>query len=335
MKSATHTKLKSNIALAVLLFVFGGLHAEILVGDTIILDGEKIYIEKSEMVTDLDSLQEEAMNDIKKDKKRESIIELTIEAGLNTTWSRFETSVNNQQTLDGFLGRKRSLVLNPDFGADIGVYLFRFPTSSGEKKLSLQAGIFRNQMCFKSTQMDAEQLEQDSIIRFYKTGENIQLEYFSVFDWGPPIIGEADTLQVNLSRNTTKVTATEIPVRLRYTQSINGNRMSWFAEAGVIYRITSFKTNDIQDNYLLNDDGQYERILASDFKVSNQLLPTLSLGVKWYSDACDKPKGKLADRLTYGALVRFVSPFSQVNEGSLYYFDAMNFSVNGFVGVYF
>lgn len=318
-----------------LLFVFGGLHAEILVGDTIILDGEKIYIEKREVVTDLDSLQEDANGDIKREKKRQSFIELTLEAGLNTTWSRFETSEGNQQTLDGFMDRKRSIQFNPDFGADIGIYLYRLPASSGEKKLSLQAGIFRNQMRFKSTQMDAEQLDQDSIIRFYKTGENIQLEYFTVFDWGPPVIGEADTLQINLSRNVTKITTTEIPLRLRYTQSLSNKKMSWFAEAGIMYRLTSFRITDIQDNYLLNSEGQYLKIAASNFQAINQLLPTAGLGIKWYSDACDKPNSKIADRLTYGALIRIVSPFTQVNISSLHYFDAMNFSVNGFVGVYF
>lgn len=318
-----------------LLFLFGNLRSEVAVRDTIILDGEKIYIEKSEVVADLDSLREEASDDIRRQQKKSSFLELALEAGIHTTWSRFGTSVNNQQTLDGFMGRKKSVVLNPDFGADIGIYLYRLPTSSGEKKLSLQTGVFRNQMCFKSTQMDASQLEQDSIIRFYRTGETVNLEYFTVFDWGPPIIGEADTLQVNLSRNTTKVTTTEFPIRLRYTQSLGSEKMSWFAEAGIIYRISSFRMDDIQQNYLLNSEGKYVSIAAKDFKITNQILPTISVGMKWYREGCDRPQSDLMDRLSYGFLLRSVPAFRQVNEGSLYYFDAMNFSVNGFVGVYF
>jgi hypothetical protein len=338
LEKAVNKKTKSNIALAMLLFVFSTWASACvkLENDTIILDGEYIYIEKEDLITDVDSVQEEATRDIKKITPPVHIPgNLAVMAGANCTIGKYGTSLTAQQPLDVYMDRTQTIKFNMTLGADAGVNIYSLKVQ-GEKRLSLQAGFLLNKLKFESTQFaDETQLMQDSVVGIFKFENTLTLQYLLIVDPGPPILVEEDTLTLKLVQNTSTINMLDLPLRLRWTQSIGKSALSLFGEAGVVYRICTVKTKNIYDNYLLNNKAEHFKLAAKDFEVSNKLYPTFSAGVKYYFNERDNRGIKFYERMNAGAYLQIAAPPSITNNSSLFYFDTWTAGLNVFFGFNF
>ncbi len=307
----------------------------VLESDTVIIDGEYIYIEKEDVITNVDSLEEAARDDVKKEKVKRERGNLNLLAGPNTTFGSYATSTLDQRPLDVFMGNNRSMATNVMLGLDVGFHLFSWKVPNGEKRISAHVGIGYNQMKFRSTQfIDETQLAQDSILDFYRNGDKLIMEYFVNTDPNNPIIGEADTVQIALEENLTRITSWDIPLRLRWTQNVGNTNWSWLAETGLVYSLLK-KTNDVQNQYVLGKDAQFSKLDKEDFKVSNKLNATLGLGMKYYFNGRFSSSAKWRERFTGGFVFQCTLPPSRINQSELFYFDAWSAGLNFMVGLYF
>ncbi len=303
------------------------------IADTIIIDDEYIYIEKEDLITNLDSVEQECLNDVKKIRKNFHLPgNFSICTGPNATFSKYGTSITDQQPLDVYLGRNNSNQYNLSYGCDAGLNLFSF-SSQGEKRLSLHAGVTRNKMKFLSTVFtDENQLMQDSLLHFYKENGEMILEYFFFTDWPN---GEIDTVHIAVQEKVTEVKTLNFPVRLRWLQSIGSSPWSWFGEVGIVYRNIRKKQEMFQNNFLINDEAEFSKLGFDEFKVSSKVLPIFGLGMKYYFDKRENKNSKLVERINAGFMFQTVLPRATVNSSAMFYFDAWSLSLNLFVGFNF
>ncbi|MFN0031048.1 MAG: hypothetical protein ACKVOR_02700 [Flavobacteriales bacterium] len=331
----------SNTTILVLLFLFTANSAIALThvvlnsacADTIILDGEYIYIEKQDVIMDVDSLEEAAMRDLRKEKIKKERANLDLVVGFNANMTSYGTSVSNKQPLDVFMGQSKSIRPSASVMLDGGIHLFSQKVSNGERRLSLRVGLAYNHLNFMSTTFtDPMQLEQDSILRFYTKGDRLVLEYFNNTDPNNPLIGEVDTIDISLTRKAQQIKVWDVPLRLRYTAGMN-DRWSWMSECGIIYRMT--KSYDVQDHYLISQNAEPQELLQSDFKVKNQLLATLGIGAKYYLNGPYSASQQLKERTAFSFILSCVGPPYQMNQSEVFYLTTWSISAQVGIGIFF
>lgn len=273
--------IKGNIVFTMLLFLLcsASSYANWPVRDTLILDGDTIYIEKREKIVNLDSLQEELNEDIVTKRIPQHRLSMAFGVGWNQTVGNFHSAYQSYVPLDNFMGIKNSNIGNITPSVSIGCRLWNRPMKQGECQLSMRTGLAYNQISIYSTQMDEKNFQQDSIIKLDYVDDLLLLEYFTIFDTTDQgIIGELDTAIVNTERGLNRFNTWDIPLKLRVTYLLNATKISLFAEAGVIYRYIQSSNQSKTDNYIVNQSADYVRFDKSKFHANHIISPILTLG---------------------------------------------------------
>jgi hypothetical protein len=268
VSSGVKPKALSNIIIMVLLFVCVGstIHASWPIGDTIIIDGETIYIEKEDIFVDMDSLQEECKKDVK-ESGAPSQYNLSIGAGVGAllTMTQYNSSNDKLQTLDEFLGNKRSSRLSPSFHIEAGYNIYKSKSIRGS--IGLYSGLQVGEIQIKSQYFEPKDVAPDSQRISFSALDGALWQYY-VFPVGAGF--ESDTSRVNLTKGVASIRVLDIPVKIRYTwypdQDLRTEKGEWqfYFETGLIYRRTL--QSAMKPGILISSDGSYQSVPTSDLE---------------------------------------------------------------------
>lgn len=255
-----------------------GLSRAMVTADTLIIDGDTIFIERQEgmLLSDSTGLTEPDPARFKRPPLR--IWNAAFAAGFNASFSSWESLTSDFESLDEFLGRKTATKLNPILMAEFGGRFASIRTPGGMFELSVNTGIAMNQVVSSYTAVsDATQLLRDSVLSFGTESDELFVTYFSVTN--PPDIGEVDTAYIELQTAELRLSTIDVPLKLRVTLQPNGSVTRLFLETGVIRRIitgTSFSDNLI----MLNNRGEFHPFTATDFNTKRMLVPHFAVGAE-------------------------------------------------------
>lgn len=337
-------KKKSNAVIAVLLFLFAifpnlGLSSDLASScisriyspsDTIIIDGETIFIEKEYIPTNMDSLRVANQADVKRKPIPLHLFNVALHVGMNITSATFGTSLSDFTPLNNFVHNKVSVETNLTSSIDMSARVWRFPAMNGQVDLEIHSGIGFNKVKINANALNVDSLLRDSLILLRFTDNELYLEYFKIFPPGP--FGELDTAIIPILSNKIKFATIDVPIKLHAAWTAQKSLWTVFAEAGIVKRFVVQASGSTSDNYLVNESGAYLKLPASDFKTMNLIRPVFGIGAE------RKIQSAIASSDAYfsvGAAANAVLPATAFNQSSLLYVDIKSYSITGFVRFHF
>ena len=298
--------------------------------DTLIIDGDTIFIERQEglLISDSTGLTEPEPSRLKRPPLR--IWNAALVAGFNTSLTSWESLTSDFLPLDEFLDRKAPIKINPLIAGEIGGRFASIRTPKGALELSVNTGVAFNQVVSAFSTVDGiEQLERDSVLGFGREAGELYVTYFTLTN--PPDIGEADTAFIQLKPSQVRLATVDLSLKLRVTLQQSGSSTRMFMETGVVRRvITDSQFND--DQVLLNASGEFHRFSEDDFRLKRILSPHFAAGVERRI-----PLGKAIDQKYYalGALLSASLPGLTWNSSADLSFDVGSVSLTAFARFFF
>lgn len=330
-------KMKSNAWKYVLLFLFvitvkWSAANDWPMPDTIIIDGDVIYIEQNEDLVDMDSLEEAGKEDLIKKTVATFPWSIGVFGGYNLSLASFGTSVSDYTPLNIFNHHEKSAQFNPTYGIDLSRRFWSFPAMSGNMELGAHAGVAMNGVSIACDGLNPDSLIRDSLILLRYTDNEIYLEYFDRFEPPNDQWGELDTAIIGVQKNVLKYKTIDLPIRLRLTYTPNKSLSSFFIEAGVVKRIVMNDQDMEYANYLVNSSGRYIEIPAKDFIPKDLIRPVFALGAE---RKLEGNSGNAGAWHSIGAVFNTSVPSTAANTGSLFYVDFSNLSLTIFWRLHF
>ena len=330
-------KMKGNAWKYALLFLFLNPHTVFCTDhwplpDTIIIDGDVIYIEGDENPVDMDSLEQAGKNDVIKKPVRSYPWSIGAFAGVNLSMGTFGTSVTDFTPLNNFSQDDKSAKFNLTYGLDLSGRFWSFPALNGSMSLSAHVGVAVNEVNVSCDAFDTDSLIRDSLILLRYTDSELYLEYFDRFPPPQDMFGELDTAVISIQKNTLKYKTIDIPARLRLSYSPSKSLASFFFEAGVVKRVV-MKNQDLEySNYLVNSSGRYIEIPSADFLPKNLIRPVFAIGAE---RRFETSSGNSGSYFSIGCMLNTSVPATSVNAGSLFYVDVSTVGLSVFARFHF
>jgi hypothetical protein len=298
--------------------------------DTLIIDGDTIFIERQEglLISDSTGLTEPEPSRLKRPPLR--IWNAAVAAGFNTSITSWKSQTSDFESLDEFLGRKTPLKLNPLIAAEFGGRFASIRTAGGVFELSVNTGIALNQVVSAFTTIsESNQLVKDSILGFGTEANELFVTYFTVTN--PPDIGEVDTAFIDLQGAELKLNVVDIPLKLRVTLQPNGSNTRMFLETGVMRRLIT-RTDFTGSLIMLNERGEFHQFLSDDFQTKRILAPHFGVGAERRI-----PMGNAINQKYYalGALLSASIPGLTWNNSADLSFDVGSVSLTAFARFFF
>ncbi len=308
------------------LFAFNSASAFWPPADTIIIDGETIYIEKKYFEVDMDSLEEAGQDDVKKQTLPIHFFSVALHAGGNLTAGTFGTSVSAYQPLNNFVNDKRSWKTNGTAAIDFGAKFWRFPAMNGMVDLSIHSGVGLNQLKIQNNSFDTDSLIRDSIIELRFSDGELLLEYLTLFDGQG---AELDVANIPINRDDViRYTTIDLPLKLHVDWTPAKSPWSLNIEAGVIKRFILSDSGKNYDSFLVNSSGQVVISKADEFKPMNLLRPMFGFGAE---RKLEKGSESKSSYFSLGLQISAVIPPTALNSSSLFYVDVKSFSATFFL----
>ncbi len=244
--------------------------------DTIILDGEIIYIEPKDVTLDIDSLQEQMSADIIKPRQN-GHFSLTFLGGFTHQTVEISSELTGFETLDEFTGRSKRTQVDPSIGLELSMKL--------HKGISAVIGCFVSSTSASWSYVDPNSIAPDEQ-RFRFEFRSDQLWQYISFPVGPGF--ETDTIDIPLKSFRIRGQRFGIPVGLRYGFLPDNSKRKWvpFIDAGVSFHLTRWKGSGLpsgRNMYLLNESGAYLTVPASELNSPDvSVRPYVAIGTWWH-----------------------------------------------------
>lgn len=276
--SGVKPKMKGNAVFTVLLFLLCTLpafsnsvdFAILISSDTLILDGEIIEIKQKPVKTDTDSLESAGKKDVVKIRKP-YLVGIGLYSGMTAGWNTDFTSNDSLKSVSEYLNLNSKITINAQFGMDVRLPIF--------KNIDLGIGYFLNTISIEGKQIDESTLcPEDERVSFENRNGELWQKYVVFIDPGY----ETREDQVSLSSYQFKVKTREVPINIRYIFNIPDSPLSLFAGGGVVLR-SATKTKALPlFTYMINDDGEWERILHNKYDIiTRSTLYQIDAGIKY------------------------------------------------------
>ena len=275
MKSGVKPKSKSSAVLTVLLFAFlPGWAGHFATPDTLILDGEIIYIDPQEELVDTDSLEEVLKEDLYKERGSHSMAFAFLVSSdfQNTRW----LGSGDLQTLDVFLGRQSSWYVRPAIDAEV---ILR-----NDKSWKLVTGLGLRYFSYSISQVEKADLSAASQ-RFRFENRDGELWQYSLIEVGPGF--ETDTTQVGVNAYRRSLAYINIPFGVRFSPEKWAKRSDWhpYFDVGINARMllgTVLPDPDDMEVALVNESGEYRTLNGLLYeKVPYEFVPYFQAGALW------------------------------------------------------
>jgi len=323
-------KKKSNAVFTVLLFLFAFCNARaiILPADTIIIDGETIFIEKNYQDVDMDSLEKASRSDLKKRTLPVHFFSAALHAGLNETIGTYGTSMSSFEPFNNFVEDKTTFKSNFTAALDLGAKFWEFPAMNGMIDLAIHAGFAFNKVNIQSNSFDTDSLIRDRNILLRYTDQELVLEYFRITGPDPEFpVGELDTAIIPITKSLVSYSAIDVPLKLHAAYSRVKSKWIFNLEAGILNRFILQNQPKGQDFYLVNSTGEYLILDKEEFKPQRMLRPIFSVGAERRLES----KSDGSDSFfSIGTQMNAVLPATALNSGSLFYTDVKSFGLTFF-----
>lgn len=242
-------KMISNIISIMLLFLFvttaysnDGFE---LKGDTIILDGEVIEMEKKEVKTNVDSLQKVESTDFKNPPKQWRFFG-SVDYQIGTHFASIEIPNSNLIELSDFLGSNSSpslgMAASGKFGLDLSDYI------------SIYSRFFWGNYGIKSFSIDESSLSDDDSRVSFENNNGILYERYVLFiDPG----FEERFEEVSTSEKRIGVRVAGIGVNTRFYTTGKDNKIAPFIDLGAMWRIHKMLDDDAV--YSITENGLWSK----------------------------------------------------------------------------
>ncbi len=297
--------------------------------DTLILDGDTIFIERDQIAVSADSTPSDG-NSVKLKRIPSQIGSIAIAAGLNATFPRVLDTDVDYQSLNHFTGSGYSPRLNSVFSIDAAAQFLTIKSSFGDIELSVAAGAAFNSVQFNySTLADPDQLNVDSLLSFKSENQDFYLEHF--VSTKTPEIGEVDTVYLELQDAALQFSSRDVSLKLRTSLNRSRQNVRLFIEAGVVRRMLSKKLAS-PDIFFFTDDGRWSSVSANTNKTKNVLMPVFAFGLERKI-----PFSSWRNRASISIGASLVSSFPAVNviREEFISIDVFNTSLSVYGRVYF
>jgi len=262
--------------MVMLLFAFyQNLSAITLVTDTLILDGEMIYIEKREVEVDLDSLTQEKRNDVIAPKDQTHFW-----AGVNAGFSfmRVSQSTNSDSllTLAGFLEKESTLTVQPLFNAEGGLMF--------NNALGIYASVGLQRISCDIPDVNESDLAPSAqITRFENRGG--QLWQYYTYPVGPGFESDTTEVVVNFNKRKGHLMTVQLGGKFFLSKATFEDKGIWKVY-GTIALELSKSIGDVygalegQHAFLLNERGHYQTVDDEAFLSKRNMFSSLvGLGI--------------------------------------------------------
>ncbi len=278
MKSGVKPKSKSSAVLTVLLFAFLPGWAGIFVSsDTLILDGEIMYIVPQEELVDSDSLEDLLKEDLHKERGSSFIAYAFLVSSdfQNTRW----LGSGDLQTLDVFLGRQSSWYVRPAFDAEVILF--------NDKSWKLVTGLGVRFFSYSISQVEKADLSAASQ-RFRFENRDGELWQYSLIEVGPGF--ETDTTQVGVNAFRRSLAYLNFPYGVRFSPEKRAKRSDWYPyfDVGINVRVllgTVLPDPDDMEVALVNESGEYRTLNGLLYeKVPYEIVPYFQAGALWQAN---------------------------------------------------
>lgn len=237
-----------NFNLLILFFVFAQTSWAFVVSDTLIIDGEVIYLEEQDIPL-TDSISQSRMNDFK-EKKRKLI--WGIDGGFGMQMSSFVISNNSNSDLFSvteFAGIKQNTYYHSSlaFGGYMRVH----------KNIEIGIGFQDSKGNVSEATAVVNNFSESNI--FYASNNQI----FQVYETEvQPDVVELDTARLAVFSNNFQIETIQIPIKFRFYVNDFSVKSKWraFGEISPVYRSYKLNSSSALSNQLLflNASGNYE-----------------------------------------------------------------------------
>jgi hypothetical protein len=295
---------KSSVPLVMLLLFFAtkALALDHCPSDTLILDGEIIEIEVNDKSSERDSLEEWGKQDTRKFTQRKYNNRFAFQMGAVYNVNSVTSDVRELTFLPTYMGFKKHNALGFDvhtsYRRDIGeLRIMGAPVVWG-----VEVGFGLQQLKWKSIGFDPVQIDKDSLVGFRRDGDQLFLDYITIFDEPFPVY-ELDTLELELIEQ--KFVVNSAIVRIGPTLSWELPGQSDFTlSLGVNYRL-QFQRVKVFDQYWIGEQGQYSTQKAEELAMKTYVLSPF-MRASWSKD--------LVNRMRWGLSLMAIGPANVIND---------------------
>ena len=296
--------------------------------DTLIIDGDTVYIERDQIMLPEDSLPGASNKELKRINRQ--LWTATVGLGLNVSNGDIQSYEGSLIPLDNFIGLNYAPQPNLAFHADFGACFLSVKTPRGSIDLSAIAGITRNKVKVKYTTLqDPLELNLDSIIGYGNDNHELFVEYFTRTE--TPEIGEVDSLYPQLKKTILEYGTTDASLKLRATFSRGPKSMRYFVESGIVKRFVTLKPTE-DAFYLFNENGGMSLASPSSFSSINILVPHFAAGAEM---RIRRSSGSDGSFQTVGAALSGSFPAASLNRGEQLAMQFSNFGISAYFRCFF
>lgn len=288
------------------------------VSDTLIIDGDTIYIEQNQVVLSKDSAQISADSPLI--RVRRHFFSATAAFGVNASAVRFFSVDPTLLPLDKFMGVANAPRLNATTGIDIGARFLTIRAAAGSIELTAAVGFNYNQVkaAYTSLRVPSE-LDVDSVISFDGDDGDLALTYFTITDL--PDIGEVDTLYPRLKKTQLQYSAMELAAKLRATLQLSNRPIRFIAETGVIRRQLKLRADE-NNFFLVNEAGRWVSVPSARLSGKTLLVPHFAVGAEWRIQDAPSFEGTY---FTIGSFIHASMPLSTISQNDWMTLESGNF----------
>lgn len=287
--------------------------------DTLIIDGDTIYVEKEEILFAPDSFPERPT--LKKVSPARWSAALA--AGMNLSNMAVMPFSESQLPLNNFLSTAYKPMLGWTFGAEAGARFLTFRGSAGTIEIAGVAAAALQQARFQFSSIENPgELSVDSTVAYSADNGELLLQYFTLTE--PPNIGEVDSIYPQLAEAEIRFGLRDVSAKFRATFYRKPNAVRYFVETGVTRRNVelSMLTNDF---YLIQDNQAAVVMDESRWRTSNILVPHFAFG----AEKIIQPEG-MANRTfwTLGATFQLSAPAATIVRSEQFSIELRSFSLS-------
>jgi hypothetical protein len=311
--------------MSALLFVHAAMASDsrlYLANDTLIIDGDTIYVEREEILFAPDSLPQStpAIKSI-----RPSRWSLALGTGMNVSNLTIIPFAENETPLDNFLKRSYNPLPGWMFHADGGGKFVTFKGRAGTIEVAAMAGLSIHRSRFRFSSIDnPNELLVDSTISVSEDKGELLLQYFTITE--PPDIGEVDSIYPQLAKGEIQFGLRDVSMKFRATFYRKPSSMRYFVETGIIRRSVEM-TRLTHDFYYIYKSKEAIPLNETKWQSSNVLVPHFAVGAEKTIH-----RNGIVDRRywTLGAIVQVSSPATTVMRSDLFSVELRNSSLSIF-----
>lgn len=272
--------------------------------DTLILDGEIIEVVVDDQSAVRDSLEDLGRDDLRKASRNKNNNQFGMHLGVVYNFTKATNNIEEAQFLPDYMNFNAFSAVGLDAQMNYRRQFGELPLFGSSVIWGIEVGFGLQQVSWKSLGMNPEQINQDSLIGFRREGDQLFLDYITIFDEPFPVF-ELDTIQVELTEQKFVVNSAVLRIGPVFEWELTPSTR-WSLSFGVNYR-AQFQNVKTNDQFWIEDAGRLRIQPAQQLAMKSYVLsPFTQMG--WTK--------ALKNDMHWGCGVSAVGPAGLINDNS-------------------